>query len=110
MTEREKLAAELERRAMYLMAARLPANQEPITADLLRRAAAMLRETWQPIETAPVNTEVLLFCPDRGLSNPQRIELGMASHGWRNAVCNNMSFHSWATHWMPLPSPPEPTP
>jgi Protein of unknown function (DUF551) len=66
---------------------------------------------WQPIETAPANTEVLLFCPDRGCeSNTERIELGMASRGWRNSVCSNMSYHQWATHWMPLPPPPETAP
>lgn len=62
---------------------------------------------WQPIETAPRNVAVLLFCPDRGCeSNPARIELDYASSGWANEVCNNVSFHSWATHWMPLPEPP----
>lgn len=58
-------------------------------------------EGWQPIETAPVGVEVLLFCPDRGCqSNPERIELGFADDG-------NGSHHSWATHWMPLPAAPK---
>lgn len=62
---------------------------------------------WQPIETAPSNVDVLLFCPDRGCdSNRARIELGCASHGWRNEAANNMSYHAWATHWMPLPAQP----
>lgn len=66
---------------------------------------------WQPIETAPSNIEVLLFCPDRGCeSNRARIELGFASHGWVNKVANNMSYHAWATHWMRLPSFPGETP
>jgi hypothetical protein len=66
---------------------------------------------WQPIETAPSNIEVLLFCPDRGCaSNRARIELGFASHGWVSKFTNNMSYHAWATHWMPLPPFPGETP
>lgn len=61
---------------------------------------------WQPVETAPPNVEVLLYCPERGISNPARIELGTASFGWRTEAVSNMSYHAWATHWMPLPDPP----
>jgi hypothetical protein len=62
---------------------------------------------WQPIDTAPHNEQVLLYCPDLGVeTNRARIELGYASRGYRNAVRSTMSYHSWATHWMPLPVPP----
>lgn len=55
---------------------------------------------WRPIETAPIDEDVLLYCPERGVANRERIELGTA-HTSRG------SHHSWATHWMPLPKPPE---
>jgi hypothetical protein len=76
------------------------------TLRILAKNAHPRRE-WQPIETAPPNVDVLLYCPDRGCeSNRARIEFGYASHGWRNEVANNVSHHPWATHWMPLPEPP----
>lgn len=59
-------------------------------------------DPWQPIETAPHNERVLLFCPDRGVANPERIELDYASQGTNGT----RSYHSWATHWRPVPRPP----
>jgi hypothetical protein len=55
---------------------------------------------WQPIETAPKDIDVLLYCPERGPANHERIELrdyGSTKGGY---------VHSWATHWMPIPAPP----
>jgi hypothetical protein len=61
---------------------------------------------WRPIESAPHGVEVLLYCPFQGcVSNRERIELDYASHG----DVGRHSYHSWATHWMPLPHPPENT-
>ena len=65
------------------------------------------RGGWRDIESAPHDTDVLLFCPDRGPFNAGRIELGRASTGSRNAIGSSISRHAWATHWHPLPSPPE---
>jgi hypothetical protein len=62
---------------------------------------------WQPIETAPHEELVLLFCPEIGPYNRQRVELGYASQGWRSGAYSTMSRHAWATHWMPLPAPPK---
>ena len=62
---------------------------------------------WRPIETAPHGQDVLLFCPDRGCStNRARIELRPYSTGERGDGWSSMSYHSWATHWMPLPDMP----
>jgi hypothetical protein len=75
----------------------------------LRRSASPEEVTvsdWQPIETAPHNVAVLLYCPERCVSNRERIELGCASFGVRG----QRSAHSWATHWMPLPNFPTPQP
>jgi len=54
---------------------------------------------WQSIETAPVDCEVLLFCPERHFSNKRRIEVGAAR-------TSAGSHHAWATHWMPMPDGP----
>lgn len=55
---------------------------------------------WLPIESAPSDTEVLMYCPHRHASNPERVEAGVY-HDTRGGWC-----HSFATHWRPLPSPP----
>jgi hypothetical protein len=61
--------------------------------------AVIARMGWQPIETAPAKVSVLLYCPERGITNNERIELGWADSG-------SGSYHAWATHWMHLPTPP----
>lgn len=64
-------------------------------------ARATERESgWQPIETAPADEDVLLYCPPLGMTNRERIELG---HAHRSTG----SHHAWATHWMPLPPMPD---
>ena len=55
---------------------------------------------WQPIETAPSDIQILLYSPWSHATNPGRIETGIY-HNSRGG-----SWHSWATHWMPLPAPP----
>lgn len=72
------------------------------STDAVRRQA---RE-WQPIETAPHETNILLAWRDWSLPGQWRMEAGMASWGWRNEVASTMSRHGEATHWMPLPTPP----
>lgn len=57
---------------------------------------------WQPIEDAPHGVKVLLYCPERGVANPERIELDYASHGAPGV----RSRHGWATHYMLLPLTP----
>lgn len=72
-------------------------------------AATVKKEQWQPIETAPANSKILLYCPDSGCpTNKERIELDYAKYGRRiDNISSSMSFHSWATHWMPLPQAPQ---
>ena len=83
-----------------------PLMDDPEYVQYIR---ADLFPQWQDIATAPHDTDVLLFCPDLGVqSNRARIELGPYSTGRRVGNTSSMSFHSWATHWMPLPNPPEP--
>jgi len=63
---------------------------------------------WQPIESAPDNELVLLYSPSAE-NRLSQIETGYAAHGFkRNSLgVSNMSFHAFATHWMPLPAPPK---
>ncbi len=55
---------------------------------------------WKPIDTAPVDELVLLFCPRRHFTNCERIEIGAAR-------TSTGSHHAWATHWAYLPTGPD---
>lgn len=80
--------------------ARLFAAAPALLAEVIERRARDAAVAWQPIETAPSDVPLLLFCPDRGAANPERIEL----REFRNTRGGHE--HAWATHWMPLPEPP----
>lgn len=61
---------------------------------------------WQPIETAPHETDVVLFTPATKYARAM-MEVAFASGGWsRNGISTRWQ-HAWATHWMPLPEPPK---
>jgi hypothetical protein len=60
---------------------------------------------WKPVDTAPTNVAVLLYSPDRGIANEERIELDF----YRTERNHSGSVHSWATHWRDLPLPPPST-
>lgn len=72
---------------------------------------------WQPIETAPKGTKVLVYSPDRCANCPP--EAGGAITAWHDGEywCNGrletgeiaVLKHA-PTHWMPLPQPPGPHP
>jgi hypothetical protein len=72
--------------------------------------AACSAADWQPIETAPENTTLMLYCPYRHESNYERFEVGIASGGRYyedgTRAQGTWSHHAWATHWAKLPSPP----
>ena len=66
---------------------------------------------WQPIETAPHETTVLLGWIEEW-SREWKCEVGFASRGsaWPapgGGRYSNYFRHGRATHWMPLPEPPE---
>lgn len=69
---------------------------------------------WQPIETAPWETEVLLFGPsgylkphDKFFINGYRVR-DWHQGGWNDATGTHLSECGWKpTHWMPLPPAPE---
>ena len=76
-----------------------------VISDALYNAPA--KDNWQPIETAPHETLVLLYWHD-ALLDDCMIEVAMASHGklYPNGI-SSRSRHGRATHWMPLPKPPK---
>ena len=58
---------------------------------------------WQPLETAPENTFVLVWA-DRACVGINEQRLGNPKHnGWHD---DGEGFRLEPTHWMPLPSPP----
>lgn len=64
---------------------------------------------WQDIETAPHGVRVLLGWRD-WRDHAWCMEVGPASFGWRTKEVSNLSRHGSATHWKPLPSPPDEAP
>lgn len=56
---------------------------------------------WQPIETAPKDTYVLLWC-DEASDVPM---VGYFGNRWELAHADGDPF--MPTHWMPLPEPPK---
>ncbi len=74
-------------------------------------ARAPQAEEWQPIETAPHETHVLLgwwYVPPWKDSAPRwETEVGSATHGWSRNGVSTLSKHGSATHWAALPAPPD---
>lgn len=72
---------------------------------------------WQPIETAPEKTTILLWQPGR----VQSIDIGrlernvtlnsgeVVTYYWGSGYLADRSNSQWRepTHWMPLPEPPK---
>lgn len=73
----------------------------------VERAAieAHQRQQWRPIETAPHETLVVLGWYEGDVFK-QEIALASAGRRYPGGV-SDMWWHGRATHWMPLPSPPE---
>ena len=66
--------------------------------------------TWRPIETAPLETDVLVFSPT---DHPQVLAARQVNteHGtwWEfcdEALCDMAPEGPQPTHWLPLPPPP----
>jgi hypothetical protein len=72
--------------------------------------------TWQPIETAPTEVRLLLWCADelsdpdnRMVKRPKGIVFGIVTTypGLPNEPRGEGLSGQWTfTHWMPLPEPP----
>lgn len=71
---------------------------------------------WQTIETAPINTAVLVFVPNwdhygPGIYRAIRVNFGpdRAAEHWHSsawAMGRDFATDCQPTHWMPLPDPP----
>ena len=62
--------------------------------------------SWNSIDTAPHDVEVLLYSPPIDGVCDARIEVRPYSTGRRVGLTSNISTHATATHWKPLPEPP----
>lgn len=64
-----------------------------------------MTDKWQPIDTAPADTELLLGWFHQFLGD------GRCWHMTVDFACSTRGgwWHGQATHWMPLPEPPEET-
>ena len=107
MTDAE-LIAEARRLARW--------SDEPEDRDVFRQlAAALAAHQWQSIETAPKDRHILLLSSD-GEQRVCRhmIALEDGAENWiygRRLGHNPIAFALLdATHWMPLPAPPETKP
>jgi hypothetical protein len=66
-------------------------------------------DRWQPISTAPIGVTEVLLCWQDGVSAPMfktGYNLGDGRR-WQDTHQWLHNEHSWPTHWMPLPPPPE---
>lgn len=66
-------------------------------------------QQWNPIETAPHETLVILGWYDENGVFKQEIALASAGRRYPGGT-SDMWWHGLATHWMPLPDPPHPEP
>lgn len=57
---------------------------------------------WQPIESAPLDTDILVFLMDEHLGPMFRVVFNSCSGEWSDGL----DVYS-PTHWQPLPAPPE---
>ena len=80
------------------------------TSDMVKAAARIMAstpspegQTWQPIETAPKDTAVLLWLGWRLEIGHFNTMLGRWAANW-----DHRALEVPATHWSPLPSPPTP--
>ena len=72
--------------------------------ERLRASIAQLGG-WQPIETAPLNREIILWNGEEVTSGWHSMALGWAS-AFEIGSEHGLDMVPPPTHWMPLPNPP----
>jgi len=60
------------------------------------------QQGWQPIETAPIGQEILVYHKERAL-----IEIKHRTQSCENLMFPGGSSICWYSHWMPLPAAPQ---
>jgi hypothetical protein len=58
---------------------------------------------WRPIETAPKDTWVLVYCPNGEGRRRCHVDARLEKYGWQWGRCRPAEM---PTHWMQLPEPP----
>ena len=90
-------------RTVVLAAADALAREKMIAAAPLSPAPpapSTPADGWRPIESAPKDVLLLLYAP------PEKLYVD--THGKRGAIrVSSTRNWTWATHWRPLPAPPE---
>lgn len=61
---------------------------------------------WQPIETAPKDTAILVYRNGFQIAHLNSVHKRWIGYGWDTADTINMNI-SAPTHWMALPDPPK---
>ena len=69
---------------------------------------------WQPIETAPTNTSILVYIPNTehygpGIYRAIKVDMGTGVRWHTSALYGGWDIDAiyTPTHWMPLPEPPK---
>ena len=71
--------------------------------EVMAKLEELKRMEWQPIETAPDATHVLVFLPNYGINVAIQTKHPQGDHWW----LRDHSEYCYPTHWMPLPAPPD---
>lgn len=93
----------------YRYAATIP-EKEAIFREIKNLIRAKCSAGWQPIDTAPKNSEeILLYCP--GNHPLQLMGFFSSDAGGRWEHCSESLYYEeqeiFPTHWMPLPDAPK---
>jgi hypothetical protein len=65
--------------------------------------------TWQPIETAPKDTAILIYSSGYNVAHYNTAYERWCTYTDGRGTAGERLLNSWdfPTHWMPLPAPPE---
>ena len=63
---------------------------------------------WQPIETAPTDKAVLVYCHGFSVAHWNTAYKKWIVYGAETECTRMMNTRYRPTHWMPLPDPPKP--
>ena len=83
---------------------------DDISDGLTEAADALAAQEWQPMETAPINVEVLGWCAFSHALDPYWTVDRVKSNGRNWWTCLHQPTPVTVKRWMPLPPPPETKP